>query len=58
MWPLDEVHVVAIIVEECGEAMKEAVELVWGRETSTEKLRSELVQTAAMAIRALMELKE
>lgn len=56
-WPTDPIHVCGIITEECGEAMKEAIDLMWNRENSTEKLRAELVQTAAMAVRALMELE-
>ena len=54
-WPDDPVHGVAIMVEEAGEAMQAALNLFY-RNGSVEKLRKELAQTGAMAIRALLHL--
>lgn len=63
-WPTDPIHAVAILVEEAREAMKEAINYTykWNigdahtREESIRKLRTELAQTGAMAIRALLYL--
>jgi hypothetical protein len=57
-WPNDYVHMVGIVTEEVGEAMREAIDIEYkmGRGTRAEKverLRKELTQSAAMAIRAL-----
>jgi len=54
-WPEDPVHAVAILVEEAGEAMKEALDVHYrGKENGD--LIKELAQTGAMAIRALLNL--
>jgi len=54
-WPNDVIHAVAILIEESGEAMKEAIDVTYiGK--STEDLKKELAQTGAMAIRALLNL--
>lgn len=56
-WPSDKIHAVGIILEEGGEAMKEAIDITYHAEGgSDEKYRTELAQTAAMAIRALVNL--
>ncbi len=54
-WPDDPVHGVAIIVEEAGEAMKAALDMYY-RNGIVCDLRTELAQTGAMAIRALLHL--
>lgn len=54
-WPDDPVHGVAIIVEEAGEAMQAALDMYY-RNGTFRDLRTELAQTAAMAIRALLHL--
>lgn len=54
-WPDDIVHAVAILVEESGEAMKEALDVTY-KGKSTDDLKKELAQTGAMAIRALINL--
>lgn len=54
-WPDDKIHAVAILVEEAGEAMKEAIDCTYGK-GDVEHLKLELAQTGAMAIRALLHL--
>ena len=54
-WPEDKIHAVAIMIEEAGESMQAAIDCVYS-EGDIEKLRVELAQTGAMAIRALMHL--
>jgi len=54
-WPTDVIHATAIVAEEAGEAVKAALRFTY-EDGSWHKLREELVQTAAMAIRALQNL--
>ena len=54
-WPEDKIHAVGILVEEAGEAMQAAIDCTY-RGADVEKLRIELAQTGAMAIRALLHL--
>lgn len=59
LWPTDLVEAAAIVAEEAGEALKEALNLRPCEKPgkgSKEKLRTELIQTAAMAMRALENL--
>lgn len=57
-WPKDRVYQAAIVAEEAGEALKEALNLrpedYHSTTASIDKLRQELRQTGAMAIRALI----
>ena len=58
-WPTDNIHAVGIIVEEVGEAMKEAIDYELARIEHPEaykNLRKELVQSAAMCIRAIIKM--
>jgi hypothetical protein len=58
-WPTNLIEATAIVSEKSGEALKEALNLRAcerpGR-GSLPKLRTELLQTAAMAVRALINL--
>ena len=54
-WPDDLIHGVAIMIEEAGEAMQAALDVTYAK-GDIEKLRTELAQTAAMALRALIHL--
>jgi len=54
-WPNDPIHAVGILVEEAGEAMQAAIDHVYAG-GDLENLRTELAQTGAMAIRALLHL--
>ncbi len=56
-WPKDKIHAVGIMVEEAGESMQAALDFTYSG-GEIEKLRHELVQTGAMAVRALMNLEE
>ena len=50
-FPIDPIHAVAIMVEEAGESMQAAIQMVYeGRDVSL--LKAELIQTAAMCARA------
>ena len=53
-WPRDPVHGVAIMMEEAGEAIQAAIDFYYKREETPEKLRKELLQTAAMATRMII----
>jgi len=55
-WPEDVIHAVAILTEESGEAMKEAIDIFYTGKP-TDGLKKELAQTVAMAIRALINLR-
>ena len=55
-WPTDEVHAAAIVAEEAGELIQAALQLYY--ETgSTEAMRAEAIQTAAMALRFIINLE-
>ena len=56
IWPKDNVKRIAIVMEEAGEAVREANLLDEGK-GSVQNLKVELRQTAAMCIRALQELQ-
>jgi len=56
-WPDDKIHAVGILVEEAGEAMKAAIDYTYSG-GDIEEIRTELAQTGAMAIRALLHLLE
>lgn len=49
-FPIDPVHGAAIMTEECGEALKAAVDFYYGR-GSVKEVMKEIAQTGAMAIR-------
>ena len=65
-WPDDAIYAVAILIEEAGEAMQAAIDLTWldkgalrgVRNELIGKLRRELAQTGAMALRALIHLED
>lgn len=62
-WPADPVHMVSIMAEEAGEAVRAANNLKWGHHKGTTeeaeaKLRTELIQTAAMCLRMLKHMPE
>ncbi|MCI0492947.1 MAG: hypothetical protein L0Z07_08425, partial [Planctomycetes bacterium] len=54
-WPTDPIHAVGILVEEAGESMQAAIDYVYAG-GSLEDIKTELAQTGAMAIRALIHL--
>jgi hypothetical protein len=54
-WPDDPIHGVAIMAEESGEAVRACLNMVYHGADRAE-YRKELVQTAAMAIRAIIGL--
>ena len=56
-WPDDIIHALAIVCEESGEAMRAGLNYVY-EDGSLEDLRVELVQTAAMCIRTLVNMRE
>ncbi len=55
VWPTDQIHAVGILIEEAGESMQAAIDCHYAG-GSLEKLRTELAQTGAMALRALINL--
>ena len=59
-WPKDPIHAVAIMMEECGEAVQAAIDFTYqdgtDRHINREALRKELAQAGAMAIRNLIHL--
>lgn len=58
IWPSDPVRQVAILVEEVGEAVQVANDIVPGaHKLEMEMLRNELIQSGAMAIRCLINLE-
>jgi len=56
-WPDDIVHASAIVAEEAGELVKAALDRHYGRAADDDELIREGVQTAAMALRFLLNLK-
>jgi hypothetical protein len=54
-WPDDPIHGAAIMAEESGEAVRACLNMVYHGADRAE-YRKELVQTAAMAIRAILGL--
>ena len=54
-WPEDIVHGVAILIEEAGESMQAALDYVY-LEGDIDRIRKELIQVGAMAIRNLINL--
>ena len=52
LWPVDAIHGAAIVAEEAGEVVKAALHFSYDS-GHIDDLRSELIQTAAMAIRFL-----
>lgn len=53
-WPDDPIHAAAVVAEECGELQKAVLQLCYEpHKTSLQEVRSEAIQTAAMAIRFL-----
>ncbi len=56
-WPDDTIHAAAIVAEESGELVRAALQHTY-EEGSAAALESEAIQTAAMAIRFLKELKK
>lgn len=54
-WPTDPIHATAILCEESGEATQAAIDHVYA-DGSVEDLKTELAQTGAMALRALLHL--
>ena len=59
-WPDDIVHAAAIVAEEAGELLQVANNVRWQHKDggSVAKLRKEAIQTAAMAVRFLMNLED
>lgn len=56
-WPTDPLHALAVLGEEFGELTKDMLQLTYEpHKTSAEKVRTEALQTAAMALRLLMSL--
>jgi len=56
-WPTDPLHALAILGEEYGELNKEMLQLVYEpHKTNPGLVRSEAIQTAAMALRLAMSL--
>lgn len=57
LWPTDPLHALAVLGEEFGELTKEVLQSVYEpHKSSPEAVRTEAVQTAAMAIRFLISL--
>lgn len=52
LWPEDIIHAVSVMNEESGEAIQAALDFTYDN-GSIDQVRSELIQTAAMAFRCL-----
>lgn len=58
-WPTDPLHALAVLGEEYGELNKAVLQLTYeSHKTSHGEVRSEAIQTAAMAIRFILSLDE
>lgn len=56
-WPTDPLHALAVLGEEYGELTKAMLQLTYEpHKTSVDEVRSEAIQTAAMALRLTMSL--
>lgn len=56
-WPTDPLHALAVLGEEYGELTKAVLQLTYEpHKTSTAEVRSEALQTAAMALRFAISL--
>lgn len=56
-WPTDPLHALAVLGEEFGELTKEMVQMTYEpHKTSKEAVKTEAIQTAAMALRLVMSL--
>lgn len=55
-WPEDKIHAVAIMIEEAGESMQAAIDLVYAG-GDVNHLKKELAQTGAMCIRNLINME-
>lgn len=56
-WPTDPLHALAVLGEEYGELTKAMLQLTYEpHKTTPEEVRSEAIQTAAMALRLAMSL--
>lgn len=59
MWPTDPLHAIAVLGEEYGELNKAVLQLVYEPDkASYGEVRSESIQTAAMAIRFVLSLDQ
>jgi len=56
-WPEDIVHQTAIIQEECGEAVRESLNIYYKENGTYNNLETEIIQTAATCIRCLEKLR-
>ena len=58
-WPTDPLHALAIVGEEFGELTKDVLQFSYEpNKTSAENVRSEAIQTAAMALRFIESLDQ
>ena len=56
-WPTDPLHALAVLGEEYGELTKDILQMTYEpHKTSPENIKTEAIQTAAMAIRFVMSL--
>lgn len=57
-WPTDPLHALAVLGEEFGELTKDMLQLTYEpHKTSMSNVRTEALQTAAMALRLIMSLE-
>ncbi len=58
-WPTDPLHALAVLGEEFGELTKEMVQMTYEpHKTSRDKVKSEAIQTVAMALRLVISLDQ
>jgi hypothetical protein len=56
-WPYDPIHALTVVGEEFGELTKEVLQLTYEpKKTNRTNVRKEAIQTAAMAIRFIMNI--